>query len=226
MGTGPLAGHPAGDTNYTLDAPAHRIWFEPYPRRLRALVGDRIVLDTTSAHLLHETGILPVAYVPLADFDAGLLERTPTSTHCPFKGDASYWSVRAGERELTDAVWAYEEPLERSAWLGGFASLAWEAADAWFIEDERVFGHLKDPYHRVDAYETDRAVRVTRGGEVVAASARAKLVFETGLPARVYVPGGDVVPGLLAPSDTTTVCPYKGMASYWDLGDAQDAAWS
>ena len=226
MGGGPLAGRTAAGTNYTLDAPKHRIWFEPYPRRLRAVVGDRVVLDTERAHLLHETGILPVAYAPLEDFDAALLERTQTSTHCPFKGDASYWTVRAGERVLEDAVWGYEQPLDRAPWLTGFAALYPDRADAWFVEDERVFGHLRDPYHRVDVHETDRPVRVTLGDTLVAETTRAKLVFETGLPRRVYVPAGDVRPGLLEPSETTSVCPYKGQASYWHLAGRDDAAWS
>jgi uncharacterized protein (DUF427 family) len=225
IGSGPLAGHPRGETNYSLDAPKHRIWFEPYPRRLRAVVGDRVVLDTERAHLLHETGILPVPYAPLEDFDTALLERTRRSTHCPFKGDASYWTVRAGDRVLEDGVWAYEAPLERAPWLRGFAALYWERAE-WLVEDDRVFGHLRDPYHRVDVHETDRPVRITWGDEVVAETSRAKLLFETGLPRRVYVPAGDVRPGLMTPSETTTVCPYKGRASYWSLPGLDDAAWS
>jgi uncharacterized protein (DUF427 family) len=226
LGSGPLAGHPRGATNYSLDAPKHRIWFEPYPRRLRAVVGDRVVLDTERAHLLHETGILPVAYAPLEDFDADALERTRKTTHCPFKGDASYWTLRVGDRVLDDALWAYEAPLERAPWLLGFAALYPDRADAWLVEDDRVFGHLRDPYHRVDVHESGRAVRVTMGDTVVAETARAKLVFETGMPRRVYVPAGDVRPGLLTPSETTAVCPYKGRASYWHLAGHEDAAWS
>jgi uncharacterized protein (DUF427 family) len=155
LGSGPLGGHPAA-SNYTIDAPAHKILFEADPRRLRALVAGRVVLDTTGAHLLHETGIPPVAYVPLEDFDGELLVRTRTSTHCPFKGDASYWSLRVGDDEREDAVWAYEEPLERAAWLRGFAALAFDRADEWMVEDERIAGHLRDPYHRVDVHASSR----------------------------------------------------------------------
>src|SRR5919107_3609271 len=105
LGSGPLGGSPGGAFNFSLDdAPRHRIFFEAYPRRLRGFVGDRAVVDTVGAHLLHETAIPPVAYVPLADVDASLLERTDTSTHCPFKGEASYWTVAGVE----DALWAYE----------------------------------------------------------------------------------------------------------------------
>ena len=137
LGTGPLAGEPAGAFNFDLsEAPAHRIFFADYPRRLRAVAGNRVVLDTTRAKLLFETGIPPVPYVPLEDFDQSLLERTDHSTHCPFKGDASYWTVRAGDRVVENAVWAYEDPLPDATWLRGYGALYWKKADEWFVEEE------------------------------------------------------------------------------------------
>jgi uncharacterized protein (DUF427 family) len=88
-----------------------------------------------------------------------------------------------------------------------------------------IYG-LRDPYHRVDVSETSRAVRVTAGGEVIAESERAKLLFETGLAPRVYVPGADIAAGALSPAAKRTTCPYKGEATYWDVGDVADGAWS
>ena len=96
QGSGPFGGKP-GQTNYTIQSPPHKLLFAPDARRLRAFVADTLVLDTRRAHLLYETGIRPVAYLPLEDFDAALLERTQTTSHCPFKGDASYWSLRVGD---------------------------------------------------------------------------------------------------------------------------------
>ena len=227
LGAGPLAGHPGGAFNFDLSqAPAHRIFFADDRRRLRALIGDRVVLDTTRWKLLYETGILPVPYVPLDDFDQELLERTDHTTHCPFKGDASYWSVRAGDAPIGNAVWSYEDPLPEASWLRGYAALYWQLADAWFVEDEPVFGHLRDPYHRVDVHESSRPVTVTAGDRVVARSERPKLVFETGLPTRVYVPRADVAAGTLAPAEKRTICPYKGETSYWSVAGVADAAWS
>src|SRR4051812_26090136 len=111
IGTGPLAGAPGGAFNFSFDdAPKHRIFYADYPRRLRAVIGGRVLFDTERAKLLYETGIAPVPYIPLEDFDAGLLERTGHSTHCPFKGDASYWTIHAGDRVEENAVWAYEAP--------------------------------------------------------------------------------------------------------------------
>jgi uncharacterized protein (DUF427 family) len=231
LGTGPLGGKPAGDFNFAIDeAPRHRIYFEAYPRRLRAVVGDRVVLDSTRARLLHETAIGPVPYVPLEDLDASLLTRTETSTHCPFKGDASYWTLTVGDRVIEDLVWSYEEPLDPAPWLQGFAALYWDRVDAWYVEDERVAGKLRDPYHRVDVFDSSRKVTVTVGGTVIARTTRPKLVFETGLPPMAYVPPADVTAGVLVPSDTRSVCAYKGEASYWSLdvdGTVHaDAAWS
>jgi uncharacterized protein (DUF427 family) len=218
MGSGPLATKPGGDFNFGWDgAPAHRLFFQPYPRRLRALVGDRVVLDSVRASLLFESNLPARVYVPFEDLDGELLERTRTSTHCPFKGDATYWTLRVGDRVLEDAVWGYEEPIEAAPWLLGQASLYWEKADAWFCEDERLFGHLRDPYHRVDVFEASRPVRVRVGGALVAETARAKFLYETGLPMRVYVPGADVAAGVLSQSRKRTTCPYKGEATYWDV---------
>src|SRR3954451_15744900 len=227
LGTGPPGSRPGGDVNFGWDgAPAHPLFFEPYPRRVRALVDDRVVLDSTRGRLLFESNLPPRLSVPLSDLHASLLEASDTTTHCPFKGDASYRSLRVGERLIEDAVWLYEEPIEAAAWLEGFACLSWEKASAWFVEDERVPYGLRDPYHRVDVIEAARPVRVTAGGEVIAESERAKLLFETGLAPRVYIPGADVVAGAVSPAAKRTTCPYKGEATYWDVAGTGEGAWS
>jgi uncharacterized protein (DUF427 family) len=229
LGPGPLGTQPGGEANYAIDGPVHRIWFQAHPRRMRAEVGGRTVLDTVAAYLLHESNIPPRLYVPLEDFDRALLEPTEHTTHCPFKGDASYYTIRVGDVVRENAVWAYPSPKPEAAWLAPHASLYWQQADAWYEEDERVLG-LRDPYHRVDPRRTSRPVRVVAGGGAeVAASARATLVFETGAPPRFYLPREDVAAELV-PSATRSRCPYKGEAAYVSvrLGDRllEDAAWS
>jgi len=222
-GTGPLAGNPGGAFNFSFDhAPKHRIFYADFPRRLRAVVGGKVLFDTEGAKLLYETGIGPVPYIPIGDYDASLLERSDKSTHCPFKGDASYYSVG----EVRNAIWEYNDPNPEAAWLKGYAAPYWDKMDAWFVEEEPVFGHLKDPYHRVDVYESSRPVTVRAGGAVIARSERPKLLFETGLQTRVYIPRADVAAGVLSESATRTICPYKGQAGYWSLDGVEDAAWS
>ena len=222
LGSGLLAGSPGGEFNFSLDdAPKHRIFYADYQPRLRALLGGRPLLDTTGAKLLYETGILPVPYIPLDDFDTSRLRQTDHSTHCPFKGDASYWSVDGEE----NVVWTYEDPIPEAAWLKGYAAVYFKRMDGWLVEDEPVFSHLRDPYHRVDIYPSSRAVTVTANGEVVARAAHPLLLFETGLPVRAYLPREDVTAPLTL-SAKRTQCPYKGEAGYWSLPDIQDAAWS
>jgi uncharacterized protein (DUF427 family) len=221
LGPGPLGTQPGGRFNFALDgAPAHRLYLDPFPRRVRALIGGAVVLDSVHGALLHESNHLPVLYVPLEDLRG--LEPSDHTTHCPFKGDASYFHLDGVE----NAVWTYEEPIDAAAWLRGLASLYHDKADAWFVEDERVFYKLRDPFHRVDVFESSRPVTVTANGEVIARSERAKLLFETGVPALAYIPGADVEAGALTPGEKRTRCPYKGEASYWHVRGIADGAWS
>ena len=225
---GPLSTSPPAEANYTIDGPAHRLLLTPFSRRVRAELAGVTVFDTIEGALVHESNLLPVLYVPSADVDTSLLEPTDLTTHCPFKGDASYWSVRAGDRLAENAVWSYLEPIDSATWLRGRMAFYWVRLDRWFDEDEEVFGHLRDPYTRVDVRRSSRAVTVRVGDVVVAESTRAIVLSETGLPNRWYVPAEDTQ--LLVPSGTTTHCPYKGDASYWSFrGDGTeiaDVAWS
>ena len=220
----PLASEPPLTTNYAIEGPRHRLLLHPFPRRVRARFAGEVVLDSTRGALLHESNILPRLYVPLEDVRADLLERTDHSTHCPFKGDASYWSVRVGDRVAENAVWTYEEPIDEASWLRGLVSVYPERMDAWLDEDEEVTG-LRDPYHRVDARRSSRRIEVRADGEVLARSERPVVVDETGLPLRFYLPREDVAVAL-RPSETTKACPYKGRATYWSLDGIEDVAWS
>jgi uncharacterized protein (DUF427 family) len=222
---GPLASRPA-DGNYTIDGPAHRILFTPFPRRLRAEIDGEVVIDTTDARLLHETNIIPRLYVPLADVRADVLGPSDTTSHCPFKGDATYRSLTLGGRTVEDALWVYDAPIEAAGWLAGYAGVYEERFDRWLDEDDEVPGHVRDPYHRVDVRGTSRHVRVTGpDGTVLAESQHPLLVAETGLANRFYLPREDVrVP--LEASDTPSACPYKGVASYWSAPGLVDVGWS
>ncbi|WP_049579248.1 DUF427 domain-containing protein [Streptomyces sp. SBT349] len=229
MAHGPLSAAPPDTVNYHITGPGHRLFLQGFPRRVRCEFGGVPVLDTREGKLLWETGLLPQLYVPVTDVDHSLLEATDHSTRCPFKGDASYWSLAEGDRRAENAVWAYA-PRENASWLAGHMAFDWDAADAWYDEDERVEGHLRDPYHRVDARESSRHVRVLLDGEPLATTDRPKLLSETGLPNRYYIPTEDVRLDLLTESPTHSVCPYKGTAGYWSYtGEGQridDVAWS
>jgi uncharacterized protein (DUF427 family) len=228
---GPLSRKLPETRTFTVEGPAHSLLLEPFTRRVRAEVDGVTVLDTTRGALLYETGLPPQLYVPEEDFRADVLEPSENTTHCPFKGDASYRSLRVGDRVVPDAVWAYPDPKPEASWLAGRAVLAPAAADRWFDEDDEVIGHLPDPYHRVDLRHTTRHITVaTTDGVPVADADGGVLLGETGLVDRLYVPR-DAVSATLEPSAKRTVCPYKGHATYFSvrLDDGRvlaDAAWS
>lgn len=111
----------------------------------------------------------------------------------------------------------------------GHVRVPWTAVDAWYEEEEQVFGHPRNPYHRVDCVRTDRRLRVDVAGVTLVDTTETVGVYETALEPKLYV-GRDQVRAELVPSPTTTYCPYKGTASYWSavVGDATvaDVAWS
>jgi uncharacterized protein (DUF427 family) len=215
IGTGPFGDQGEKAFNFEVHAPSdHVLYFEDSPRRVRAVLGGETVADSRRAKLMHETRHLPIYYFPREDVRMDLLEATDHTTHCPFKGDASYWSVRVGESVAENAVWGYPEPIDSAPPLAGYVAFYFRKMDRWFEEDEEIFVHPRDPYHRVDALESSRHVRVSVNGEVVAETDHPKVLFETGLPPRYYIPPEDVRDDVLAPSDKQTQCPYKGTAAY------------
>jgi uncharacterized protein (DUF427 family) len=227
MGTAPFGHTPAGTFNDAVRVDGQVIWWEQSPRRVRGVLGGATVVDSTRVKLLHEKGHLPRWYFPLEDVDAGLLEPTDHHTRCPFKGEASYYTVRAGDREAENAAWYYPEPIEGTEWLEGHVSFYFDALDEWYEEDERVYVHPRDPYHRVDVLPTSRHVRVSLDGQTLAESSRTVALFETGLPTRWYFPLEDVETGLLSERHLETSCPYKGTtARYWDVGDEIAIGWT
>ena len=92
-----------------------------------------------------------------------------------------------GGRRADNAVWAYPEPIPAVAELAGYVAFYWNRADAWFEEDDEVYKHPRDPYHRVDVLSSSRHVEVRAGGVLVADTWRPRLLFETSLPVRYYV---------------------------------------
>jgi uncharacterized protein (DUF427 family) len=230
IGTGPFGDQGEKMFNFEVRAPSdHVLYFEDSPRRVRVMLGGETVADSRRVKLMHETRHLPVYYFPEEDVRMDLLEVTDHTTTCPFKGEASYWSVRVGENVAENAVWSYPDPIESAPPIAGYLAFYWRKMDHWYEEDEEVFVHPRDPYHRVDVLESSRHVKVSVNGEVVAETDRPVVLFETGLPPRYYIPPEDVREDVLVPSDRRTQCPYKGTASYHSVeagGEtAEDVVW-
>jgi uncharacterized protein (DUF427 family) len=225
VGTGPLGKKPAGTFNFQPDPPkGHALYLEPSPRRVRGVIGGETVVDSCDVELLHETGHLPVWYFPRSDVRFDLLEATDHTTHCPFKGDARYWTIRSGGKVAENKVWGYPETLPETPPITDRVAFYWDAVEHWYEEDEEVFVHPRDPYHRVDLVPSSRSVRVSLDGVVLAESSHLLACFETGLPTRWYFRKEDLAG--YEPTTRSTRCPYKGIASYWSVGGNHNIAWS
>lgn len=156
------------------------------------------------------------------------MERTEHTTYCPFKGDAVYHSIPGDGGE--NIVWSYPNPHPDALYLEGHYAFYFDRMERWTEEEEELIGHPRDPYHRIDVLRGSASVEVKVGGQTIAKSENPMVLFETGLPPRYYLPRSDVDRDALSATETRTVCPYKGIASYYtvEVGETvvEDAAWS
>jgi uncharacterized protein (DUF427 family) len=199
---------------------------EPGAKRVRAYLAGRLVADTTRPVLVWEKPYYPAYYLPLADVAAELVP-TGKTEHSPSRGEAEVFDVRVDGATAQAAAKRYPgSPLEK---LRDLVQLDWGAMDEWLEEDEPVYTHPRDPYTRVDILASSRHVRVELDGVTLADCTQPRILFETNLPARYYVPLSDVRMDLLRPSDSQSSCPYKGTASYWSVdtgrGLHRDIVW-
>jgi uncharacterized protein (DUF427 family) len=225
-GTGPLGKQPAGTFNFEPPPPGKTLYLEPTPKRLRVEVGGVTIADSRRATMLHESGQQPIYYFPPQDVRADVLEDSDRHTHCPKKGDASYYTIRAGGEEVKDGAWYYPDPLPGAPPIKGLIAFYFNRMGRWLEEGEEIGVHPRDPYHRVDVLATDRHIRISLEGTVLAETDRALALFESNLPTRWYLPIEDVKVEL-EPSDTITRCPYKGAASYYTakVPGGKDLVW-
>jgi uncharacterized protein (DUF427 family) len=204
--------------------------WEDSRRRVRTVFGGVTIADSSHVMLLHEAGRLPVFYFPIEDVRMDVMESTEHTTFSPLKGNASYWTIRVGDRVAEKAAWSYLNPLPDGPKIKDYLAFYWNQMDAWYEEDEQVFAHARDPYKRVDILPGSRHVRVLLGGEVIADTSHPRLLLETGIITRYYIPEQDIRMERLESTDTITHCPYKGKASYWSarVGDRvyKDIVWS
>ena len=115
----------------TPDAPRDPgITIEPNPNRVIVTFNGRTIADTTHALVMRATDSPPVQYIPREDADMARLERTAHMTHCPYKGDAAYFSIRAGDRLAPNAVWTYEAPYPAMTAIKGHLAFSTERVDA------------------------------------------------------------------------------------------------
>lgn len=193
-------------------------------KRVRVMLGGHWVADTRSPLLVWEKPHYPTYYFPMSDVDQEVLRPTREVRPSRGRGQAVIYDVEVPGASAPGAAYRHpESPIEA---IRQAVAFRWDAMDHWFEEAEEVFVHARDPYKRVDLLGSDRGVRIEIDGVVVAETTAPVMLFETGLPARIYIRMTDVRLDLLEPSDTETRCPYKGTARYWSVGAHRDIVWS
>lgn len=204
-----------------------RIKVEQHHKRIRAFLGGQVVIDHAHPLLVWEKPFYPTYHFPREAFAPGVLRETEDRLHSPSRGDAVVFDVVVPSRVVPGGAYGYQEsPMPE---LVGMVALAWREMDHWFEEDEEVYVHARDPYTRVEVLQSSRHVRVEIDGVTVAESNSPRILHESGLPPRYYLPKTAVRLDLLTPTSTVTACPYKGTARYWSatIGDSvhADMAW-
>ncbi|KAJ7261819.1 DUF427-domain-containing protein [Mycena haematopus] len=183
---------------------------EDSPKRVRVLFGGEFIVDTKKAKLVWEQRYYPTYFFPHSELSPEYLQLV--SEH-PTNGDT--YDLILTSKKAAGAVTKYTNSSHQH--LNGLLKINFSDADAWFEEDQQIFVHPKDPYKRVDVLNSSRHIRVEVEGVEVANSHAPKLLFETGLPVRSYLPKTDCRLDLLVPSELTTSCPYKGDAQYYHV---------
>jgi len=123
---------------------------ESDPRRIRAVFQGETVADSSNVLVMHETRLAPVFYFPREDVRMDILVESDRRTHCPFKGNASYWTIRVGEKSAKDAAWSYETPYDESSNVKGYVAFDWQAIDKWYADDTDI---VEQPRKEADAKE-------------------------------------------------------------------------
>jgi uncharacterized protein (DUF427 family) len=223
---GPLAPGAIGRFIVPEPLPKRLLYVEPLRRHMRVRFGGAWIADSEDVLLLFEPGRYPVAYFPKADVSQETLERSEYKSRHPDLGPTAWFSVKAGQKQAQRGAWQYVDLPAYASELQNRVAFAWAAMDAFYEEDERIVGHAADSYHRIDIRQTSRSLVVRHHDRVVADTKRPLVLYESGFAPRWYVPRGDVDESALTYVEHQTFCPYKGLCSYYDIGDARLGAWS
>ena len=129
---------PATATEASPRERGYELRYEPSPKRVRVEFNGVFVADSTRAIVLHETRSPPTYYFPREDVRMEYLERTTLETHCPFKGNASYWSLKVGDKVAENAVWSYEEPYRDGEPIRGCLAFYRDRIAALYEGDEEA----------------------------------------------------------------------------------------
>ena len=223
---GPLSPGAVGRFVVPEPLPKRLLYAEPLRRRMRVRFGGKWIADSEHVLLFFEPGRYPMAYFPETEVSANSLQRTEHTTQHPDLGPTCWYAIRAGDKSAPRGAWQHIDLPTYASELKGRIAFAWPAMDAFYEEDERIFGHAADSYHRIDIRQASRQLVVRHGDRTIADTKRPVVLYESGFGPRWYVPRADIDESALTPVEHQTFCPYKGLCSYYDIGDARLAAWS
>jgi uncharacterized protein (DUF427 family) len=204
---------------------------EPSPRWIRVRVAGELVADSRRAvlHVQYGPGDLPRSFLPTYYFPADDVTTSALVEPIEPEPGLTVWTVKAGGVSVSEGAWMHRSPAAPLELLGGMVTFSWGDPLTWFEEDERLLAHARDPHKRVDVVASSRAVAVEVDNVLLAESQRPLILFETWLPVRYYLPREDVRVELVR-SERTSVCPYKGAATWWHARHTdriiEDIAWS
>jgi uncharacterized protein (DUF427 family) len=223
---GPLAPGAIGHFLVPEPWPKRLLYVEPLRRRMRVRFGGAWIADSEHVLLLFEPGRYPVAYFPETDVSHEALERNEHKTQHPDLGLTAWYIVKAGTKQAQRGAWQHLDLPAYASELRARVAFAWAAMEAFYEEDERIVGHAADSYHRIDIRQTSRSLIVRHHDRVIAETSRPLVLYESGFAPRWYLPRADVDETSLTHVEHQTFCPYKGLCSYYDIGDARLGAWS
>jgi uncharacterized protein (DUF427 family) len=224
---GPLSPGTIGRFLVPQQLPKRLLYIEPLRRRMRVRFGGTWIADSERVILLFEPGRYPVAYFPETDVTPAALEQDQHRNRHPDLGSTSWYIVKAGQKQAPRGAWQHVDLPAYANELRARIAFAWPAMDAFYEEDERIVGHAADSYHRIDIRQTSRELIVRHRDQVIAHTSRPLVLYESGFAQRWYVPRADIDESALnLVEHRQTFCPYKGLCSYYDIGEARLGAWS
>lgn len=199
----------------------------PGDKWIRGTLGGKTVVDSRQFTFVWEIPYWPWWFFRRTDVDAELVELESTSPNGDPNGLVRY-DLMVGDRKLDGAARAY--PDSPHPGLRDLVAIEFDVLDHWFEEDVEVFVHPRSPFTRIDALASSRHVVVSIDGVVLAESHKPTVLYETGVPARFYLPLTDVNLELVQPNERTASCPYKGDSTFFSaqIGDhlVADIAWT
>lgn len=205
---------------------ANEIRVEHGRKRVRALLAGELVADTTSPLLVWEIPYYPTYYIPAADVRAKLVPYGADVDKLLGEAEILSVEVPGGATAVGGARRYPDSPVRQ---IHDAVRFEWSAMSEWLEEDEPVYTHPRDPHTRVDILASSRHVRIEIDGVTVADSTSPRILFETGLPPRYYLPLTDIRTELLRASESASHCPYKGTAAYWSVNTGttvhKDVVW-